>query len=62
MACRNATNRNEFTDALLIDPDSVPEDISSLIMNLVENYALGVHWSDGHSSLYPYMQLFSFSS
>ena len=61
LACRNATNRNEFTDELLIDPDLVPVDIHPLSMNPVGNYALGIHWSDGHSSLYPFKQLFEFA-
>ena len=57
LECRSALSRDEFTDELLIDPATVPDDIYPLSMNPVGNYALGVNWSDGHASLYPYDQL-----
>ncbi|RAP32222.1 hypothetical protein DID76_01050 [Candidatus Marinamargulisbacteria bacterium SCGC AG-414-C22] len=57
LACQSALNRDEFSDELLIDPASIPDDIHPLSMNPVGNYALGINWSDGHSSLYPYSQL-----
>ena len=55
IACTSALNRDELTGELLINPDDIPDDIYPLSMNPVGNYALGIHWSDGHSSLFPYI-------
>ena len=52
IACTSALNRDELTGELLINPDDIPDDIYPLSMNPVGNYALGIHWSDGHSSLF----------
>lgn len=57
LACRSALSRDEFTNELLIDPETIPDDIYPLAMNPVGNYALGINWNDGHASLYPYDQL-----
>ncbi|MAH80959.1 MAG: hypothetical protein CMP39_04705 [Rickettsiales bacterium] len=57
LACQSALNRDEFSNKLITKPDSIPESIYPLSMNPVGNYALGINWSDGHSSLYPYEQL-----
>ena len=54
LACKSALSRDEFTNEPLIKPEDIPEDIHPLSMNPVGNYALGINWSDGHSSLYPY--------
>ncbi|RAP31637.1 chromosome partitioning protein [Candidatus Marinamargulisbacteria bacterium SCGC AG-343-D04] len=57
LECRSALTRDEFTNDLLIKPEDISDDIHPLSMNPVGNYALGINWSDGHSSLYPYEQL-----
>lgn len=57
LACNSALNRDEFSGELITKPESVSEDIYPLSMNPVGNYALGINWSDGHSSLFPYEQL-----
>ena len=57
LECRSALTRDEFTNKLLIKAEDIPDDIHPLSMNPVGNYALGINWSDGHSSLYPYEQL-----
>ncbi len=56
--CRSALTRDEFTNKIRIKKDEIPEDIHPLSINPVGNYALGINWSDGHSSLFPYDQLF----
>jgi len=40
-----------------LDPATISEDIKPEVMNPVGNYALGISWSDGHSSLYPYTSI-----
>jgi Mrp family chromosome partitioning ATPase/DUF971 family protein len=57
--CRSALNKDEFTGESLVDASDIAEDVYPLSMNPVGNYALGINWSDGHSSLYPYEQLMS---
>jgi len=48
--CECAKCVNEWTGERILDPDAIPADISILNMELVGNYALRVHWSDGHNS------------
>ena len=57
LACQSALNRDEFTGELITKPPTIPDSIYPLSMNPVGNYSLGINWSDGHSSLYPYEQL-----
>ena len=54
LECRSALTRDELTNKRLIDEKDIPENIYPMSMNPVGNYALGINWSDGHSSLYPY--------
>ena len=58
--CRSALSRDEFTGEIKIKESDVPADIHPFSMNPVGNYALGVNWSDGAVSLYPYKQLEKF--
>ncbi len=48
--CRCAACRDEFTGAPLLDPESVPADLTSARAALVGNYALSFQFSDGHGS------------
>lgn len=42
----------------MIDPAAIPETILIERMELVGNYAVRIHWSDGHSSgLYTWERL-----
>jgi Mrp family chromosome partitioning ATPase/DUF971 family protein len=52
--CNCAKCTDEFSGAKLLDSSTVKEDIAPLSMNPIGNYALGINWDDGHSSLYPY--------
>ena len=52
--CGCAKCTDEFSGKKLISDTDILETISPLSMNPVGNYALGINWSDGHSSLYPY--------
>ena len=62
LSCRCAKCQEEFTGKPLLDANSISNDIYPLSMNPVGNYALGINWSDQHSSLYPYDFLKTFSS
>ncbi len=57
LACRSALTRDEFTGEAKITEADISDDIYPMSMNPVGNYALGINWSDGHASLYPYEQL-----
>ena len=48
--CPCASCIDEFTGARILDPESVPTDISPTQMGFRGNYALQISWSDGHSS------------
>lgn len=54
-ACRCANCIEEFSGKPILDPASVPESVYPRAMTPMGNYAVGVSWSDGHtSSIYPY--------
>ena len=56
--CQCAQCVNEWTGARILDPATVPEDISIEQMELVGAYAVRIHWSDGHQSgLYTWERL-----
>ncbi len=56
--CRCALCVEETTGRPLLDPASVPEDIYPTAIQPMGNYAVSIHWSDGHtSSIYPYDSL-----
>ena len=57
LACTGAHTQDELTGEMKIRPEDIPSSIHPLSMNPVGNYALGVNWSDGTSSLYPYERL-----
>jgi len=48
--CQCAECRDEMTGYRLLDPDTVPEDISPLRISLVGAYAIKIDWSDGHNT------------
>ena len=48
--CPCAQCRDELTGRRLLDPASVPEDVTARKLQLVGNYAMRVEWSDGHGT------------
>jgi DUF971 family protein len=59
--CQCAQCINEWTGEAILDPTTIPADISIERMELVGNYALRVYWSDGHQSgLYTWDRLRAF--
>lgn len=57
-ACRCAGCVDEWSGAALLDPATVPEDISATNVKLVGRYAINIEWSDGHASgIYDFRRL-----
>ncbi|MCK9182683.1 MAG: DUF971 domain-containing protein [Fibrobacteraceae bacterium] len=55
LACPCALCVDENTGAHLLDPSTVPEDISIESIQSIGRYAVGILWSDGHrTGIYPY--------
>ncbi|MCR9088282.1 MAG: DUF971 domain-containing protein [Rhodobacteraceae bacterium] len=50
LACQCAQCRDEVTSARLLDPESVPLDLSITRIWSIGNYALGIAFSDGHDT------------
>jgi DUF971 family protein len=48
--CTCASCQSEVTGERLLDPKTVPEDLTIQDMHLVGNYGVGIHFSDGHST------------
>ena len=48
--CKCASCRSETTGERLLDPATVPEDISVTHMELVGNYGVAIRFSDGHTT------------
>ena len=58
LACRCAACRDEMSGAAILDPAQVPLDVTPTRIWSVGNYAIGVAFSDGHSSgIYPFKAL-----
>ena len=55
-ACRCARCQDEWTGERQISVADIPESIAPVGMSPVGNYALGINWNDGHSSIFPYSQ------
>jgi DUF971 family protein len=48
--CQCAQCVNEWTGERMLDPATIPANISIERMALVGNYAVRIYWSDGHQS------------
>jgi len=56
--CACAQCVNEWTGEQILDPASIPADITIETMELVGSYAVRIRWSDGHNSgLYTWQRL-----
>jgi DUF971 family protein len=56
--CRCALCVDERTGRPLLAPETIPDDLTILSVELVGQYALHFQWSDGHSTgIYPFAQL-----
>lgn len=56
--CQCAQCVNEWTGARILDPTTLPADISIDRMELVGAYAVRIYWSDGHQTgLYTWERL-----
>ena len=61
--CRCAVCVDEMTGERLLDPATIPPDITIRDMQLVGNYALKITWSDGHDTgLYTWQRLWEVGS
>ena len=45
---------NEMTGERVLRDDDVPDDVAATVIAPMGNYAVSIHWTDGHSSIYPY--------
>lgn len=60
LACPCAACVEEMSGRPLLDPVTVPADITPLRLSLVGAYGLKVNWSDGHNTgIYTYDRLLS---
>ena len=50
LACTCAHCQSELTGERILDPATVPEDLTVTAMALVGNYGLSIHFSDGHTT------------
>ena len=48
LKCPCAGCVDEFTGAIRIIPNHIPQDVHPLSIKLVGNYAITIQWSDGH--------------
>jgi len=48
--CTCALCQSEATGERILDPKTVPEDLSITDMHLVGNYGVSIHFSDGHTT------------
>lgn len=50
LRCTCAFCQSEMTGERLLDPETVPEDLTVTHMELTGNYGVNVHFSDGHTT------------
>ena len=48
--CTCAMCQSEVTGERILDPSTVPEDLTIKDMHLTGNYGVGIHFSDGHTT------------
>ncbi|MEO8701481.1 MAG: DUF971 domain-containing protein [Kofleriaceae bacterium] len=50
ISCACAHCQSETTGERLLDPNTVPEDLTVTDMAIAGNYGVGIHFSDGHTT------------
>jgi ATP-binding protein involved in chromosome partitioning len=50
LACRCAGCIEETSGRPLLEPGAVPENVRAKSINLIGQYAIGIEWTDGHST------------
>jgi DUF971 family protein len=50
LKCRCASCVQEWTGEVMVNPEMIPSDITPLKISPVGNYAIHIHWSDGHET------------
>lgn len=50
LGCRCAGCIEEMSGKAILDPATVPESIRAKQIGLVGQYAISIHWSDGHTT------------
>ncbi|HOQ89909.1 MAG TPA: P-loop NTPase [Candidatus Hydrogenedentes bacterium] len=50
LSCQCALCVDEFSGEQILDPEQIPEDVTATEITPLGNYAVGITWSDGHSS------------
>lgn len=61
LKCQCAHCIDEFSGKQILKESDIDESISPITVKTVGNYAIGIEWSDNHTSLYSYEKLLSFS-
>lgn len=60
LRCTCAYCQSETTGERLLDPATVPTDLTVTTMNLVGNYGVSIAFSDGHSTgIYRFRELYA---
>ena len=58
LRCTCAYCKSEITGEKLLDDSTVPEDVTVTHMDLVGNYGVSIHFSDGHTTgIYRFAEL-----
>ncbi len=55
--CGCANCVHEFTGEKLLHDEDIPDSIEPVNVETMGNYAVSIHWSDDHGSIYPYSTL-----
>jgi len=58
LACSCAHCKSELTGEVILDPATVPPDVSIESMSIVGNYGVNIRFSDGHNTgIYRFLEL-----
>ena len=60
LKCQCAHCVEEFTGNQILKDSDIDDSITPITVKTVGNYAVGIEWSDSHTSLYPFEKLLTF--